>query len=77
MTLAQFDAGYQGVIKNIKADDDTLHFLSSIGCAKGDRIRLISVLGNNYIVSVKDSRFALDRSLAGIIQLEQESCESH
>lgn len=69
MFLSTCQSGYTGVIKKIHGDDKIKRFLFSLGCAEGDELALISVLGGNYIVGIKDSRYALDKSLAGKIEL--------
>ncbi|HHT21031.1 MAG TPA: ferrous iron transport protein A [Tissierellia bacterium] len=69
MLLSTCHSGTTGVIKKIHGDDKIKRFLFSLGCAEGDQLALISVLGGNYIVGIKDSRYALDKSLAGKIEL--------
>ena len=71
MFLSTCHNGYIGTITKIHGDDKVKRFLFSLGCAEGDEVALISVLGGNYIVCIKDSRFALDKSLAGKIELSQ------
>lgn len=75
MFLSTCPSGYSGTIKKIHGDEKIKRFLFSLGCAEGDQVALISVLGGNYIVGIKDSRYALDKSLAGKIELShQGSC---
>lgn len=69
MFLSACHNGFTGTIKKIHGDDKIKRFLFSLGCAEGDEVALISVLGGNYIVGIKDSRYALDKSLAGKIEL--------
>ena len=45
-------------------------FLFTLGCFKGEEITLISKLAGNYIVIIKDSRYALDENMAKYIELE-------
>lgn len=69
MSLSMLKAGNTGKIKFISSNEKTKKFLFSLGCSEGEDITLISILGNNYIVSIKDSRYAIDRKMAQIIEL--------
>lgn len=71
MYLSSAPAGSRAIIEKIHGDDKMKRFLFSLGCAEGDEVALISVLGGNYIVGIKDSRYALDKSLAGKIELKR------
>ncbi|PKM69410.1 MAG: ferrous iron transport protein A, partial [Firmicutes bacterium HGW-Firmicutes-18] len=44
-------------------------FLFSLGCSEGQEIALISILAGNYIINVKNSRYAIDRKMAEIIRI--------
>ena len=55
-------------IKAIKSDDEELNsFLFSLGCYSGEAITVISHLKGGCIVSIKDSRYNIDRQLAEAI----------
>lgn len=71
MYLTACQNGQSGIIKKIHGDDKMKRFLFSLGCAEGDEVALISVLGGNYIVGIKDARYALDKHLAGKIELKR------
>lgn len=75
MYLNTCRAGQAGTIKRIHGDEKMRRFLFSLGCTEGDHVSLISVLGGNYIVGIKDSRYALDRELAGKIELVRGTFE--
>ena len=55
------------VIQKITGTDAVKQHLSELGFVKGARIHVISETAGNLIVSVKDSRVALDRSLTNRI----------
>jgi ferrous iron transport protein A len=61
------DKGNEMNIKKITGNDETKRFLNSLGLVIGESIKVISELGGNLIISVKDSRVALDKSLASRI----------
>jgi ferrous iron transport protein A len=69
MPLTMAKAGHSAIIKTIVGSDKTCKFLSSLGCTEGEEITLISIIGGNYIISVKDSRYAIDKNMAKAIDL--------
>lgn len=69
MKLSTATNGLTAQIKEISGDVKVERFLFSLGCSEGEEITLISKLGNNYIVNIKDSRYAFDKKIAESIQL--------
>lgn len=69
MALSEAKVGRQMEIKQVTGTEKIRKFLFSLGCHEGERITLISILAGNYIISVKDSRYAIDRKMAQAIQL--------
>lgn len=69
MLLFKAKAGYKSLIKTVSGNDKTCNFLFSLGCSEGEEITLISVLAGNYIINVKDSRYAIDKKMAKAIEL--------
>lgn len=56
------------VIKKIETDDEELKdFLFTLGCYEGETITVISVLAENYVITVKDARYSIDTDLAEAI----------
>jgi ferrous iron transport protein A len=53
----------------ILGKDETRKFLGSLGFTAGESVTVVSENGGNLILSVKDSRIALDRSMAQRIQV--------
>ena len=64
MPLAMAEIGDVNTIRKISGRDDVRRHLAELGFVVGAEVRLISRLGGNLILSVKDSRVALDRTMA-------------
>ena len=60
-------AGETRTIIRIKGKDEQRRYIESLGFVEGTEVTVISELGGNLIVSVKESRIALDRTLANRI----------
>ena len=57
-------------ITEIKSDDRELEkFLFSLGCYEGEVVTLISILGENYVINIKDARYSIDKDLASAIKV--------
>ena len=66
--LAEAETDREYIIKKIKSNDEELKkFLFTLGCYEGESITLISVLAENYIINIKDSRYSIDKDLAEAI----------
>ena len=56
------------VIHEVRTNDEELkNFLFTLGCYEGEKVTLLSVLSGNYIISVKDARYCVDKELAEAI----------
>lgn len=64
MPLTLCPTGHAAEIRKIGGKDEIKRFLSSLGFRPGERVTIVSENGGNLILNVKDSRIALDRSLA-------------
>jgi Fe2+ transport system protein FeoA len=42
-------------------------FLFTLGCFEGEKVTVISVLAENYVINVKDARYSIDEDLARVI----------
>lgn len=66
LSQAIVDQGY--VIKGIETNDAELkNFLLTLGCYQGEIVTVISKLGENYIINIKDARYGIDEELAQAI----------
>ncbi len=70
MPLSMAANGDCGVIFKITGKDDVRQHLAELGFVKGAEVSVVSTIGSNMILSVKDSRVALDRTMANRIIVE-------
>lgn len=67
-TLADAEVGTEYIVRDIDADDEELKdFLFTLGCYSGEPIVVVSHISDNYVVSIKDGRYNIDRNLASTI----------
>ncbi len=67
MPLTMLAPGEEGVIRRIAGKDEVRAHLAELGFVAGAAVRVVSAMGGNLILQVKDSRVALDREMAGRI----------
>ncbi len=70
MVLSKAKIGQTFNIKSVDGKEKIKKFLFTLGCYEGEEITLISKLAGNYVVNIKDSRYALDENMAKSIILE-------
>lgn len=61
--------GEINVIKKVGGKDDTRKFLENLGFVVGGAVTVVSEIGGNLIVNVKDSRVALGKDMANKIMI--------
>ncbi len=71
MILSKASIGNRFCISKISGKEKVRKFLTSLGCHEGEEITLVSVLAGNFIVNIKDSRYALDETMANCIELAE------
>ena len=64
MPLAMANVGDVNIIRKITGRDEVRQRLAELGFVVGEPVTVVSELGGNLILSVKDCRVALDKSLA-------------
>ena len=64
MPLGMANVGDVNIIKQINGRDDVRQHLAELGFVPGAEVSVVSELGGNLILSVKESRIALDKTLA-------------
>ena len=69
MPLSFADVGTPQIVKRIGGSPDVKKHLEDLGFHIGGEISVISTLGGNLIVKVKESRIAVNRELAGKIMV--------
>ncbi len=69
MSLNKAQIGQRLIVKEVKGKVKIVKFLFSLGCYEGEEITVISKLAGNYVVNIKDSRYALDERMAKAIRV--------
>lgn len=64
MPLTVVDAGIDYVIKRIGGKPEVKQHLENLGFVVGTVVSLMSTMGGNIIVKVKESRVAISREMA-------------
>ncbi len=72
MLLSKAKLGDTYNIKQVEGKEKVKKFLFTLGCFEGEEITVISKLAGNYIVIIKDSRYAIDEGMAKVIELEEK-----
>ena len=67
MPLSMIVEGQPGVIKKIGGKEETRRFLENLGFVVGGTVTVISQIGGNMIVNVKDARVAIGKDMANKI----------
>ena len=61
--LAMAQVGEESTIMKINGQDKTRQHLAELGFVVGEKVTVISKLGGNMILSVKNSRIAVDEDM--------------
>lgn len=70
LNLTHAQLGQEYTITGIVTDDDELDsFLFTLGCYSGQSVTVVSQLRDNYVISVKDGRYSINRDLAEAISI--------
>lgn len=64
MPLGMANVGDISIIRKITGKDEVRQHLAELGFVVGEQITVVSEIGGNMILSVKDSRIALDKTMA-------------
>ena len=67
MPLTMANVGETNVIKKIGGKEETRRFLENLGFVVGGVVTVISEVGGNIIVNVKDSRVGIGKDMANKI----------
>ena len=63
------DIGKENVIKKIGGSPDVKKHLEDLGFTAGGLVNVVSAMGGNVIVKVKESRIAISREMARRIMI--------
>lgn len=69
LPLSMASTGEAQQIFKITGKDEVRRHLAELGLVVGEEVTVMNTLGGNLILQVKDSRIALDRSLANRIMV--------
>ena len=69
MPLSMAETGQTKQIIQINGKDDAKKFLERLGFVEGTEVTVVSELAGNLIVNVKDTRVALNKSMANRIMV--------
>ena len=69
MPLSMINEGATGTVARVGGKEETRRFLENLGCVPGVSVTVISRLGGNMIVNVKDSRIAIGNDMANKIMV--------
>ena len=64
MLLTMLNIGETGKIKRIGGNEETRRFLNNLGFVVGTEVSVVSAIGGNVIVKIKDSRVAINEDMA-------------
>ncbi|MCT4594275.1 MAG: ferrous iron transport protein A [Anaeromicrobium sp.] len=70
MLLSKAKVGETFTIEKVEGKEKIKKFLFSLGCFEGQEVTLISKLAGNYVINIKDSRYAIDEGMAKSIILQ-------
>ncbi|HRX59451.1 MAG TPA: FeoA family protein [Eubacteriales bacterium] len=69
MPLTMAKQGETNYIQKITGRDEVRQHLAELGFVVGGRVTVVSVIGGNMILQVKESRIALNRGMANRIMI--------
>ena len=69
MPLTFADVGEENQIRKIGGKPEVRAHLENLGFVTGSRVTVISTMGGNLIVNVKDTRVAISKEMAGKIMI--------
>ncbi len=69
MPLSMLSEGEKKHVLKINGKDETKHFLESLGFTLGSEVTVVSRLAGNMIVNVRDTRVAIDKTMANRIMV--------
>ena len=64
MPLTMASVGETNTIRKVGGNEETKRFLENLGFVAGAEISVVSAIGGNVIVNIKDSRVAINQDMA-------------
>lgn len=69
MPLTLANVGEENIIKKVGGNPETIKFLENLGFVAGGSVIVVSEIGGNVIVNVKESRVAVSKEMASKIMV--------
>ena len=69
MPLTMVNSGEENEIKRVGGKEETRRFLENLGFVQGAKVTVVSQIGGNVIVNVKESRVAIGTDMANKIMV--------
>lgn len=69
MPLTMVNSGEENEIKRVGGKEETRRFLENLGFVPGAKVTVVSQIGGNVIVNVKESRVAIGKDMANKIMV--------
>jgi ferrous iron transport protein A len=69
MPLSMVRIGQPNIIKKVGGKEETRRFLENLGFVTGGLVTVVSEIGGNIIVNVKESRVAINKDMANKIMV--------
>lgn len=69
MPLTMAKVGESNIIKKVNGKEETKRFLENLGFVNGAFITVVSTIGGNLIVNIKNSRVAINKDMAKKIMI--------
>lgn len=69
MPLTMARLGEANLIKKVGGREEVKKFLENLGFVKGSIVTVISEIGGNMIVNIKESRVAINKDMANKIMI--------
>ncbi|CDF00757.1 MAG: FeoA family protein [Ruminococcus sp.] len=69
MPLTLANVGEENIIKKVGGNPETRKFLENLGFVAGGSVIVVSEIGGNVIVNVKESRVAISKEMASKIMV--------
>ena len=69
MPLTMVNEGESNTIKRLGGKEETRRFMENLGFVTGSMVTVVSQIGGNIIVNVKDSRVAIGKDMANKIMV--------
>lgn len=69
MPLTMVKTGEPNMIRKVGGKEETRRFLENLGFVSGSFVTVVSQMGGNMIVNIKDSRVAIGKDMANKIMV--------